>query len=135
MIHSIAAWHTSTVIPHCYTPSHQWKEGNHFNLNMTLQSWFIWQSACDFPFFPFPLSNSEKRSATTTNQLKIHTIQFNWINYWYAFWHEKVFFLYFQYFLCFAISTRRVCERNIINQNNIICIFFARAKKRGELIP
>lgn len=42
---------------------------------------------------------------------------------------------YFLFLDAFHPTPPNNSASNIINQNNIICIFFARAKVRGELIP
>jgi len=59
---------------HEHFPPQTKKKGNHFNLNMTLQSTndlFGNQHVIAFP----SLANSQQQQQT--NQLKIHTIQFN----------------------------------------------------------
>lgn len=102
-------------------------ESNHFNLNFPW--WFIRQSACDFVSTP---SNSmEYPQQQQTNQLKIHTIQFNSNKLLIRVLAWKV--PSFQYF--FILFHFQVSASNIINQNNIICIFFARAKRAWRIDP
>lgn len=74
------------------------------------------------------LCKSSQQQQQQTNQLKFHTIQWK---------TNKLLIRAFYPLLCFLCLPLPPIDSasNIINQNNIICIFFARAKRAGRIDP